>query len=229
MKVGILQAGLCPPELLGKYDEYDKVFARFLDGNGFEFQGYRVLEDQFPASVNDADGWLVTGSKYGAYEDRAWIHRLEDFLREAYAAGIPIVGVCFGHQILAKALGGKVVKFDGGWAVGKHTYQFDGVEGDVDLMAWHQDQVTELPPDARVFASSPFCKYAGLAYGDKALSVQPHPEFELDFVTDLFEARKDMLDEEVRARKNDDHSGPLATQYVADMMARVLKQEKTDG
>jgi len=80
-----------------------------------------------------------------------------------------------------------------------------------------------------VFASSPFCQYAGLAYGDKALSVQPHPEFGLDFVTDLFDARKDMLNDEVRARKDDDHSGPLATQYVADMMARVLKQEKSDG
>jgi len=225
MKIGILQAGLCPPDLVEEHGEYDEVFARFLDGFGFEFEGYRVVEGIFPASVNAADGWLVTGSKYGTYEDHAWIAPLEDFLRDAYDQSVPIVGICFGHQILAQALGGKVEKFTGGWSVGKQQYQFDDIEGDVDLMAWHQDQVTELPRDARVIGSSSFCRYAALAYGNKALSVQPHPEFGKGFIAALFDERKDVLPAQIMAHKDDDLSGTLSSPQIAEMMAKVLKQE----
>lgn len=227
MKIGILQTGLCPPDLVEEHGEYDEMFARFLDGNGFDFTSYKVVENMFPASVSDADGWLITGSKHGAYEDHDWIPPLENFLREAYSKNIPIVGICFGHQILAQALGGKVEKFSGGWAVGKQTYALDETGSNVELMAWHQDQVTGLPPDATVIGSSPFCRYAALAYGNKALTVQPHPEFGLEFVEALFEARKEMLPDEVAARQKDDHTGPLDSATIAKMMAQVLKQEQT--
>jgi len=83
MKIGILQTGLCPPDLVEEHGEYDKMCSRFLDGNGFEFVSYRVVENQFPASVDEADGWLLTGSKHGAYEAHSWIPRLENFLRQA--------------------------------------------------------------------------------------------------------------------------------------------------
>jgi len=225
MKIGILQTGLCPSELVKEHGEYDAMFKKFLDGNDFEYESYRVVENQFPSSINDADGWLITGSRYGAYEDHVWIPPLEAFLREAYGQKIPIVGFCFGHQILAQALGGKVEKFSGGWSVGKQHYQLDGVKGGVDLMAWHQDQVVELPAGSKAVGSSPFCKYAAIAYGNKALTVQPHPEFGQAFVRSLFDERKDVLPSEVMARQGDDHSGPLSTAIVADMMARVLKQE----
>lgn len=225
MKIGILQTGLCPPDLVDEHGEYDEMFRQFLGDYDFEFESYRVVENEFPDSVEAADGWLITGSKHGAYENHSWIAPLEAFLRNAHAKHIPIVGICFGHQILAQALGGKVEKFSGGWSVGKQRYQFDGVEDGIDLMAWHQDQVIELPPGARAIASSPFCKYAAIAYGDTAFTIQPHPEFGKEFVASLFEARKEMLPPEVLRAKDQDLSGELATVFVADMMARVLKQE----
>ena len=110
MKIGILMAGLLPDEMVAKHGQYDKLYQRFLDGNDFEYDDYRVMENQFPSSVNDADGWLITGSKHGAYEDHDWIPPLEKFLRDAHAKNVPIVGICFGHQILAQALGGTVEK-----------------------------------------------------------------------------------------------------------------------
>ncbi len=226
MKIGILMAGLLPDDLVAKHGQYDALYKRFLEGNGFEFVSYRVVENQFPNSVDDADGWLLTGSKHGAYEDHDWIAPLENFIRQAYDKNRPMVGICFGHQIFAQALGGKVEKFSGGWAVGKQTYALEETGGDVDLMAWHQDQVTSLPPEAKIVGSSPFCPYAALAYGNTALTVQPHPEFDLEFVKDLFEARKEMLPQEVMARQNDDHTGPLDSATIATMMAKVLKQEK---
>jgi len=131
MKIGILQAGHSPPELAKEFGDYDKFFRRFLGGNGFEFVTYPVVDDVFPSSIDEADGWLVTGSKFGVYEGHAWIATLEDFLRESFAAEKPIVGICFGHQILAQALGGKVEKFDGGWSVGVESYQFEGRSEDV--------------------------------------------------------------------------------------------------
>ncbi len=227
MKIGILQTGLCPPDLVDEHGEYDEMCSQFLDGNGFEFVSYRVVENKFPASVNEVDGWLLTGSKYGAYEQHSWIPPLEKFLREAYSQNIPIVGICFGHQILAQALGGKVEKFPGGWVVGKQSYKLNGNNSNADLMAWHQDQVTKLPPEATVIGTSNTCKYAALAYGNKALTVQPHPEFGLEFVEALFEARKEMLPDEVAARQKDDHTGPLDSATIAKMMAQVLKQEQT--
>ncbi len=225
MKIGILQAGLCPDELLEQHGEYDVMFARFLDGFGFEFEGFRVVKGDFPSSINAADGWLITGSKYGAYEDHAWIAPLEDFVRQVYDQNIPLVGICFGHQIMAQALGGKVEKFSGGWSVGKQHYQLDGIEGGIDLMAWHQDQVTELPPDAQVIGSSDFCRYAALSYGNKAVSVQPHPEFDAGFIAGLFDAREAVLPTQVLARRHDDLSGELSSPAVARLMAGILKQE----
>ena len=200
MKIGILQAGHSPHELTEKFGDYDEFFKRFLAGNGFEFSSYAVMDGVFPADIEDADGWLISGSKFGVYEAHEWIARLEDFLRAAFAAGKPMVGICFGHQILAQALGGKVEKFAGGWSAGVESYQLNGYSEDVTLLSWHQDQVIEPPTQARVVGSSAFCPYAALSYGDQAYTIQPHPEFEADFVAELIEARRDVLPPEVAAK-----------------------------
>ncbi len=187
MKIGILQAGHSPEGLIAEFGEYGEMFPRLLDGFGFTFQVYSVVDGIFPDSVEAADGWLVTGSRYGVYDDLDWIPKLEDFLRSAYDAAVPIVGICFGHQLLAQALGGKVEKFRGGWSVGAIEYRMEGKS--LTLNAWHQDQVVSLPAAAVVLGSSDFCPNAMLAYGDKALSFQPHPEFDSGFVSGLINGR----------------------------------------
>ncbi len=180
MRIGLLQAGHLPDEIQAELGDYDRLYARLLDPNGIDWSVFPVVDGVFPDDVRACEGWLVSGSRHGAYEDLPWIARLEEFLREAYAARVPIVGICFGHQILARALGGTVEKFAGGWGVGRQDYDWDGRS--VTLNAWHQDQVTVPPSGATRIATSPFCENAGFVYrdaaGPRAYSVQAHPEFD---------------------------------------------------
>ncbi|MEZ5872887.1 MAG: gamma-glutamyl-gamma-aminobutyrate hydrolase family protein [Nitratireductor sp.] len=223
MKIGILQTGIVPDQLADKHGQYDLMFSRLLSGHGFEFENFAVVNNVFPKDVHDCDGWLVTGSRHGAYEPHPWIPPLEEFIRNAYAAGIPMVGICFGHQIMAQALGGKVEKFSGGWGVGPNSYvTADGKR--IDLHAMHQDQVVVLPPEARVTASSEFCRNAALAYNGKAISYQPHPEFSPDYMRDLIEIRKgSVLPEKQADQALNALSGELDSPVVANEIAEFFK------
>lgn len=187
MKIGILQTGHAPDEMRASQGNYKDLFEALLHGNGFSFETWDVVDMDFPASIDLCDGWLITGSKHGAYEDHPFIPPLEDMIRAIYAADLPLVGVCFGHQIIAQALGGTVVKFDGGWAVGRQTYDWHGET--INLNAWHQDQVIRRPADAQVVGTNSFCENAALVYGKTAFTVQPHPEFGADFVQGLAQYR----------------------------------------
>ena len=221
MKIGLLICGHALKQVADTHGDYAQWFKQLLGDYGFTFDTYYVVDMDFPKDVHDADGWLLSGSPHGAYEDHPFIPPLEDFIRKAYAEHIPMVGICFGHQLIAQALGGKVEKFDKGWAVGRHDYKFDD-HGDIALNAWHQDQVMQVPEDAKVIASSDFCKYAGLVYGDRAYTVQPHPEFSNPVISDYITLRRNpeiyddaMMDQALEHAKIDNDSEVLARE-IAD-------------
>ena len=202
MKIGILQAGQSPRELQREHGDFVDMFQDMFRTQDFTFRHYAVCEMKFPSSVFDAEGWLVTGSKCGAYESHAWIPPLEEFLRSSYREGVRVVGICFGHQIFAQAMGGKVEKYQGGWQVGMQNYDLTELQAP-DLTkkscvpAWHQDQVVSKPASAEILGHSSHCRYAVLGYEDRALTFQPHPEFTKPFLEDLIEFRKNMLDASV--------------------------------
>jgi GMP synthase-like glutamine amidotransferase len=187
MKIGILETGLLNEKFSGRYDPYPVMFATLLNRaeQNLEYKSFSVIRGEFPESVNQCDGWLITGSRHGAYERLDWMLELEDFIRVLYRESIPLVGICFGHQIIAQALGGEVIKSDKGWSIGIQSYDIDqpqewmnGMPQQVRIYAFHQDQISKLPSAASVFSSSEFCPFAGLSYGDSIISIQAHPEFE---------------------------------------------------
>ncbi|MGQ7845937.1 type 1 glutamine amidotransferase [Granulosicoccus sp. 3-233] len=233
IRLGILQAGRSPEELLEHHQDYNLMFEDLLGKDAFDYRHWPVLDGRFPDSVDDADAWLITGSRFGAYEDHAWIPPLEELIRGIYASGKPMVGICFGHQIIAQALGGKVEKYSGGWSVGRVEYKLDedvfgtGNVADASspaLLAFHQDQVVELPSDARNVGSSSFCKHAALIYDNRILTLQPHPEFDRDFIEGLLQTRGAILPEAIRTRAEQSLDEPIDREPVALILRRFLSR-----
>jgi GMP synthase-like glutamine amidotransferase len=198
MKIGVIQTGRVREPLATAFSEYPPMFEALLKpvAPDFAFETHAIVDGAPLPDPSAADGWVLTGSRHGVYDDLPWIGPLKAWLRAVRSAGAPIVGVCFGHQIMAEAFGGRAVKHPGGWRLG--VDEFDVIvkpgwaAGGPDRLALHsvhQDQVVEIPEDAHVWARGDGCRYAGLMYGDPtdpdAISIQPHPEFEPDFARAL--------------------------------------------
>ena len=198
MKLAILETGVPPEPLADEFGSYPDMFAELL-GSGFEIETFDVQSGQFPGPGTHG-AYLITGSPAGVYDPLPWIAPLQEFIRSADQA--KMVGVCFGHQVMAEALGGHVVKSEKGWGTGLHRYDIvqpqpwmDG-ERQVAIPASHQDQVVRQPPNTEVVARSDFAPLAALAWTDRpAISFQFHPEFSPAYAKALIEKRYDRVNE----------------------------------
>jgi len=194
VRLGILITGDTSGELNAQYGSFAAMFVALFKGQKeqFEYAYYDIRDNEFPLVVDECDGWLITGSEHGVYDQLPWMEPLQQFIRAVSDTTIPMIGICFGHQIMAAALGGQVAKSERGWGLGLHRYEVTGKDDaeTVVINAMHQDQVMSLPQNAEVFLSSPFCPYAGLYYGPRMMSIQAHPEFSSEFTVAQMEALK---------------------------------------
>jgi GMP synthase-like glutamine amidotransferase len=198
MNVGILETGRPPGDLAARFGDYPAMF-RALLGPGFETTTYDVAAGRLPERPDAHTAYLITGSPAGVYDDLPWIAPLKAFLREAKGEA-KLVGMCFGHQVMAEAFGGRVEKSDKGWGVGLQAYDLVGEApwldgaGSIAVPVSHQDQIVVRPPHATVLAASAFTPYGMLAYRDQpAISMQFHPEFAPDYARALIAHRRAIL------------------------------------
>ncbi|SOC54226.1 GMP synthase - Glutamine amidotransferase [Chromohalobacter canadensis] len=200
LKIGILATGTTPDNLIETHGSYADMFIKLFGQAGYDFTfiTFDVRDDIFPESADACDAWIITGSKSSVCDKTPWMARLKDLILEIYDTGRPIVGICFGHQIVAEAFGADVNQYPKGWGVGLHTYQLEksvselsALDGRFTLNAVHQDQVLSKPDQAEVIASSSFCPFAALQYDNRILTLQAHPEFNVAFETRLLQSRRD--------------------------------------
>ena len=225
-RIAILETGHPPEHLKDDFDDYPARF-RALLGEGVPTTRFDVQSGNLPEDPAAFQGAIVTGSAAGVYDDLPWIPPLIDWLRAARGR-TRLVGICFGHQVMAKALGGTVEKFKGGWAAGASKYWREDLGREQTVLAWHQDQVIERPPGAEVVGSNEFCENAVLRYGDWGLSFQPHPEFSKDYYEGLAEVRKYVMPDEQfqRVRRVE---VPLSTDSIADEIGAFLAKPRVNG
>jgi GMP synthase (glutamine-hydrolysing) len=232
MKLGILRTDTVRPEWSGRFGEYPDMFIRLLGGldPDIDFRVYHVEAGEYPADIDEVDAYLITGSKFGVYDDEPWIHRLADFVRALHARGKKVVGVCFGHQMVAHALGGRAGKSDRGWGVGLHRHSFhtrpdwfDDGDPEFRVLVSHQDQVEALPPGMQVLAGSDFCPMAVCQLGDSILTFQGHPEFEPDYAREIMQLRREMIGEDTYRRGMDSLSEAPEAERMGRWILAFLK------
>ena len=229
MKLAILETGTPPGDLESRFGDYPAMFAR-MRGSGFDFESFDVQSGRLPRYPDGHDAYLITGSPAGVYEDHAWLDPLRDFIRRAYSVRTKMVGICFGHQVIANALGGEVRKSEKGWGLGRHNYEilpfapyFDLPRASLSIACSHQDQVITPPEQARVVLRSDFAPNAGLVYRNgAAMSFQPHPEFGDPYARALIDLRRGRASDDVIEKAGASMCQPSDSALLVRAITRFL-------
>ena len=233
MRIGILKCDTVAPALQSAFGDYPDMFRALLGKHraGWSFRDYDLTAGDFPDSVAQCDAWLLTGSKWGVHDRDDWILRAHELAGELYRARRPTVGICFGHQLMANALGGRVERASRvGWGVGVHTAQIRArrdwmvpARDALPLLVSHQDQVTEPPPGASVLAGHDFCPIDMMQIGDHVLTLQGHPEFEVGYSRALMKRRRAEIGESVFRKGIESLSQPIAPWVATAWISRFME------
>lgn len=218
--IGILRADFGGEDLAEKYGLYHDMFVKLFRRvkPDLKFKIYDVPQGEKPLRADECDGYIITGSRAGIYEvDKYdWINDMLAIILNISRQDIPQAGICFGHQALAVAFGGKVAKSDKGWGVGVNSYESGTTKDDLSIIAIHQDQVMEKPASSEVIAKNSFCPIAGLqSTRNNFISFQGHPEFVDGLLVDIMNRRVDAIGKEVVKQACDSLATPTNEEEVA--------------
>jgi len=231
MKLGILKTDTVRPEWVPQYGEYPDMFAALLGraDPSLEYVTYDVENGVYPDDIDEVDAYLITGSKFSVYDDLPWIPPLKNFVAALDNRKKKLVGICFGHQLIAHALGGKTEKSAKGWGVGIHRHHFsqlpswhDQGSPDLSILVSHQDQVTTPAVGSVTLAGSEFCENAVCQIGDHILSFQGHPEFVAGYANNIMNLRRGLMTEHEYAHGQqslaDEHQGDRVARWVVNFL-----------
>lgn len=233
MNIGLLVCDDVPEDLQAEHTTYATMFERGLQGadSDMRITPYHIYQGHYPESMDECEGWLISGSRFGVYEDHDWIRKGMQLVREADKKNIKTVGCCFGHQLIIQAMGGDVQKVDAGWGIGVKTYdviqQPDWMEPlpeKLSLLYLHQDQALSLPPDSSVIAGGDFCPNAMVQIGDNLLGIQGHPEFSKNYCGLRIKGRSDIIPADTAKAAMDSMTTDLNADLVFITIARFLKR-----
>jgi len=206
VRICILETDILRPQLIEQYKSYGIMFQQLFSRQPLPatFHCFNVVEGHYPDDSEGFDAYLISGSKADSFGKDDWITRLRGYLLSRYQNGDKLLGVCFGHQLMALLLGGKAERASQGWGVGVHSYRVVSQQpwmqpeaAQFNLLVSHQDQVTQLPEAATLLASSDFCPNAAYCIGNQVLCFQGHPEFTHEYSRDLLNLGREALGEAV--------------------------------
>jgi GMP synthase-like glutamine amidotransferase len=232
MRIGILQCDSTNENLKAEHGDYPWMFISLFQSIDpeLQFSVFDVQLEQYPQVPQECDAYLITGSRFSVYDDEEWIRKLEKYVVELHRNKHPLLGICFGHQMIARALGGKTEKATQGWGVGVHSYRKiktkSWLKPDLEnfsLLAVHQDQVTQLPEGAELIAESEFCPNAAFRIDDHILTFQPHPELEKTYTKVLMDLREQILGPEIFAAGVKSLDSSIQPQVITQWMLNFLR------
>ena len=230
MKVGLLECDDVVGRFPGIDGGYREMFAALLPE--FEFSFFPIHRNAFPENTAECDAWIGTGSKHAVYEGLAWVARASEFLRALHRENRPFVGICFGHQLLAHALGGEVAKARQGWGVGVLPVEMLNQEpwmqppqAEIRIQHMHQDQVQRLPEGSVLLGRSPHCDVGMFRVGESMLGIEGHPEFTKTFGSALIKSRRERIgnapaDEALKSLEKP-NDGPLVGRWIGEFLTRA--------
>ncbi|MCM2679909.1 glutamine amidotransferase-related protein [Echinimonas agarilytica] len=227
MAIAILNADELDPTLVSEFHSYGYMFEQLFAPLDIDCDVFDVRQGEYPIDPEHYHSFLITGSKSDAFGKELWIQDLKSFTCSALNRGAKFVGICFGHQLLALLLDGKVSRAEQGWGLGVMTYQCDsqyqGLPTHLSLIASHQDQVIQLPEDAKRLYGSDFCPNASFLWREQVLTFQGHPEFTPNYLMQLMGLRQGRIPhkryQKAVSRLNQAHDGVL----IGRLMAAFLK------
>jgi GMP synthase-like glutamine amidotransferase len=227
MRVGLLECDDVVGRFPGIDGGYREMFAALLPEA--EFRYYQAHGGALPASPTECDAWLCTGSKYSVYDPDPWIANLAAFIR-GVSGKRPFVGICFGHQMLAHAMGGEVAKAGQGWGVGvlpvemlRQEPWMEPRRSQIRIQHMHQDQVQKLPPDSVLLGRSPHCEVGMFRVGRSMLGIEGHPEFTAAFGGALIRARREKIGAPRAQEALESLAGPADGPVVGRWIARYIE------
>ena len=229
-RIGLLLVGHIDAGSLHVGGDYPELYRSILEPEDIQITTYECDKGEMPDNLNEQDGWLCSPSRLSVYENHAWLRDVEQLLRDMVATEKPYVGICFGHQLMAQALGATVSKAEYGWGIGAKHYEIVEQQpwmdssDDVVLAASHQDQVQNLPAGARLLAKSDYCPIGGMLIGERAWTLQVHPEFTPALADSLLATRVQLFGEEKAAAARATLAEPLQQARVAKWISRFFHQ-----
>ena len=235
MNIGVLLCDNVDAEVQKQYGTYNDFFKSFISHSepSARIKYYQVNQGEFPEKLTGHDAYMISGSRRSCYEDEPWIKQLLVLIKKMSKAHVKIYGICFGHQAIAEALGGKVEKNKAGWGLGVHDFDAEAgliwaepYKAKASMVVSCQDQVVKLPHDAEVYLSTPFIKHGGYFIGKNIITTQAHPEMNHEYGKYLLSKRvkAQVISAEQAKEDTATFSKPLDNALISRWVHNFLKQ-----